>query len=623
MENQAQAILRRVFGYDQFRPLQEDIIDTVAGGGDALVLMPTGGGKSLCYQIPALVRPGVGIVVSPLIALMEDQVAALRQAGVSAACLNSTLRPAAAREIEAQLLRGDLDLLYVAPERLLQPRTLELLDRAGIALFAIDEAHCVSQWGHDFRPEYMQLSVLQQRFPGVPRIALTATADAPTQREIITRLGLGRARVFCSGFDRPNIRYRITQGGQSAREQLLRFIRAEHGGDAGIVYCLSRKRVEAIAAWLSGQGLTALPYHAGMSTQARGRHQARFINEEGVIIVATIAFGMGIDKPNVRFVAHLNLPKSVEAYYQETGRAGRDGLPADAWMSYGLQDVITLRQMLEASEAGEAHKRVERHKLDAMLGLCELTTCRRQALLAYFGDTLEQPCGNCDTCLEPPETWDATEAAQKALSCVHRTGQRFGVNYLIDVLRGKDDARIHRFGHHRQSTFGIGKDLSVNEWRGVFRQLLARGLLAVDLEGHGGLHLTEACRPVLRGEAPLMLRRDAVKPGRAANARRAADDFSCAADRALWEALRARRRELAAEQGVPPYVVFHDATLREMVVRRPDSLAELAQVNGVGQRKLEAYGEDFLKVIQGLDGGSRDTPPPAEADKSQPETVHF
>ncbi|MDD3516982.1 MAG: DNA helicase RecQ [Chromatiales bacterium] len=597
-------ILHSVFGYKAFRPPQDEVIDTLMAGGDALVIMPTGGGKSLCYQIPAIARDGTGVIVSPLIALMQDQVAALRQNGVRAAFLNSTLDPASARAIEERLLAGELDLLYVAPERLMLPRMLDLLERARLALFAIDEAHCVSQWGHDFRPEYIQLSVLHERFPEVPRIALTATADEPTRREIATRLALENARHFVCGFDRPNIRYRIAQNDGGARERLLRFIQDEHAGDAGIVYCLSRKRVEEIAAWLSGKGLAALPYHAGLPAETRALHQTRFLNEEGVIIVATIAFGMGIDKPNVRFVAHLNLPKSIEAYYQETGRAGRDGLPADAWMAYGLQDVITLRQMLETSEADDTHKRVERHKLDAMLGLCELTTCRRQALLAYFGDRLPAPCGNCDNCLSPPESWDATVPAQKALSCVHRTGSRFGVNYLVDVLRGRDDERIRRFGHDRTSVFGIGQDLSQNEWRGVFRQLIARGLLAVDLEGHGALRLTDDCRPLLRGETSLWLRRD-LKPEKRkkakAGARRA---FRTDADQQLWEALRARRRDLAEEQGVPPYVVFHDATLAEMVELRPQTLGELSRISGVGEHKLDAYGEDMLAVI--LEHGDRD-----------------
>lgn len=614
-DEHALQILRTVFGYPGFRSPQDEVVRTLIEGGDALVLMPTGGGKSLCYQIPAIARAGTGIVVSPLIALMQDQVAALRQAGVRAAYLNSSLAPAEARAVEEQLLRGELDLLYVAPERLLQGRTLDLLSRVEPALFAIDEAHCVSQWGHDFRPEYIQLSILHERFPRVPRVALTATADEPTRREIVSRLGLESARTFVSSFDRPNIRYRIAQTDGNARQQLLRFIREEHPGEAGIVYCLSRRRVDAVAEWLADQGLTALPYHAGLPSQVRERNQARFIREEGVIVVATVAFGMGIDKPNVRFVAHLNLPKSIEAYYQETGRAGRDGLPADAWMVYGLQDVITLRQMLEGSEADAEHKRVERHKLDSMLGLCEITTCRRQALLAYFGDTLPAPCGNCDTCLAPPQTWDASVAAQKALSCVHRTGQRFGVNYLIDVLLGKEDERIQRFGHAALSTFGIGRELSATEWRGVFRQLIARGLLAVDIEGHGGLRLTEACRAVLRGEEQLMLRRD-TRPARRARAGRSARTFGSEADQALWEALRTRRRELADEQGVPPYMVFSDATLTEMVEQRPHTLSEFARISGVGERKLEAYGEEFLEVLRDAGEPGEDAPVPDTAAES-------
>jgi len=593
-------ILHSVFGYDHFRHPQEEVIATLMAGQDALVLMPTGGGKSLCYQIPAIAREGVGVVVSPLIALMQDQVAALTQAGVRAAFLNSTLSIEEARDIERRLIKGELDLLYVAPERLLQPRMLDLLDRTKLALFAIDEAHCVSQWGHDFRPEYIQLSLLHERFPEVPRIALTATADAPTRREIISRLGLEDARVFISSFDRPNIRYRISQSQGHARERLLSFIRETHPNEAGIVYCLSRNKVDETAAWLRGQGLAALPYHAGMDAASRAANQARFINEEGVVMVATIAFGMGIDKPNVRFVAHLNLPKSVEAYYQETGRAGRDGLSADAWMSYGLQDVITLRQMLEASDADDTHKRVERHKLDAMLGLAELTTCRRQALLAYFGETLSEPCGNCDNCLEPPETWDATTAAQKALSCVHRTGQRFGVNYLVDVLQGKDDERIRRFGHDRLSVFGIGREHTTPEWRGIFRQLIARGLLAVDLEGHGALRLTDACRPILRGEESLWLRREskAVRVKKPKSQRATSSVFTDPKDVALWDALRALRRELAEKQNVPPYVVFHDATLAEMVALRPQTLEAFAHISGVGERKLAAYGAAFLDVVR-------------------------
>ena len=586
-------VLRSVFGYDNFRNHQADIVRQLIDGGDALVLMPTGGGKSLCFQIPALVRSGVAIVVSPLIALMQDQVDALRQNGVRAACLNSSLSGPEAWDVEQRLLAGELDLLYVAPERLMMPRMLDLLERSQLSLFAIDEAHCVSQWGHDFRPEYIQLSVLHERFPAVPRIALTATADERTREEIIRRLALESAQVFNNGFDRPNIRYRIAENNGNAREQLLRFIRNEHDGDAGIVYCLSRKRVDDTAAWLQSKGLNALPYHAGLSTETRQQNQSRFLRDDGVIIVATIAFGMGIDKPDVRFVAHLNLPKSIEAYYQETGRAGRDGLPSDAWMLYGLQDVITLRQMQEGSDADEQYKRVERHKLDAMLGLCELESCRRQALLAYFGDHLDQPCGNCDNCLTPPETWDATVAAQKALSCVYRTGQRFGVNYLVDILLGKDSERARQFGHQKLGVFGLGKELNSSQWRGLFRQLIARRLLQVDLDGHGSLLLSEAARPVLRGEQVLTLR----KLSKVSGGKRERHHFSNTAHSRLWEALRAHRKQLAEEQGVPAYVIFHDATLAEMAERQPQTLEQLSHISGIGQRKLDAYGDSFLDVI--------------------------
>jgi ATP-dependent DNA helicase RecQ len=606
MEREARAVLRKVFGYEQFRPPQDEVIATLIQGRDALVLMPTGGGKSLCYQIPSIVRDGVGVVVSPLIALMQDQVAALTEAGVRAAFLNSSLTAEEARRVEQQVARGELDLLYVAPERLVTNRFLDLLDRVKVALFAIDEAHCVSQWGHDFRPEYIQLELLATRYPQVPRIALTATADELTRREMTSRLRLEEARLFVSSFDRPNIRYRITER-HNARDQLLRFIREEHPGEAGIVYCLSRKKVEETAAWLSSQGLTALPYHAGMDNGARRKHQERFRNEEGVIVVATIAFGMGIDKPDVRFVAHLNLPKSVEAYYQETGRAGRDGLPADAWLSYGLEDVITLRQMLEGGEADDAHKRVERHKLEAMLGLCELTTCRRQALLRYFGEERAEPCGNCDTCLSPPETWDATEAAQKALSTVHRTGQRFGVNYLVEVLLGKEDERIRSFGHDKLSVYGIGKDLSQNQWRGIFRQLIARGLIDVDVEGHGSLRLSSTCRPVLKGEERLQLRKESSTPrGRKGKTR--SGTAPARSGGALWEALRTMRRRLAEEHGVPPYVIFHDATLAEIAERRPENLTALAQISGIGERKLTAYGKELLDILkQHADAAPSDT----------------
>ena len=588
-------ILSTIFGYEQFRPPQDEVIDTLIGGRDALVLMPTGGGKSLCYQIPALARPGVGIIVSPLIALMQDQVAALRQAGVRAAYVNSSLSADEAARVEAQMQGGELDLVYVAPERLLTERFLSRLDQSPLALFAIDEAHCVSQWGHDFRPEYIQLSLLAERYPSVPRIALTATADELTRQEIITRLQLQNARQFISSFDRPNIRYRISQQG-NARDELLRFIQQEHADESGIVYCLSRKKVEATAEWLSARGLTALPYHAGLDNAVRQHHQQRFQNEEAVIIVATIAFGMGIDKPDVRFVAHLNLPKSIEAYYQETGRAGRDGLPADAWMAYGLEDVITLRQMVEQSEADEARKRIERHKLEAMLGLCETIACRRQALLRYFDETRDEACGNCDTCLTPPRTADATETARKALSCVYRTGQRFGVNYQIDVLLGKSDERIERNGHDKLQLFGIGKELNASEWRGVFRQLIALGYLQVDVGGYGSLHLSESCRPLLRGEHSLQLRLE-QKPARKRRTSRAAAELDSDPDKQLFEALRGLRRQLAQTQGVPPYVVFHDATLMELVSRRPQTREQLASVSGLGERKIAAYGQAVLDLL--------------------------
>jgi len=595
-DNSAQHILQYIFGYDAFRPQQQAIVEHLVSGGDALVLMPTGGGKSLCYQIPAIVRSGVGIVISPLIALMQDQVNALHQNGVQAAFLNSTLSHDEVREVENALHKGELDLLYVAPERLMTARTLDLIDRIPVSLFAIDEAHCVSQWGHDFRPEYVQLSILHQRFPNIPRIALTATADSATQREIIERLALSEAQQFISGFDRPNIRYRISENSSNGREQLLRFIRNEHKEDAGIVYCLSRKKVDETAAWLTTKGLIALPYHAGLPTPVRQQNQERFLREEKIIIVATIAFGMGIDKPDVRFVAHLNLPKSLEAYYQETGRAGRDGQAANAWMLYGLQDVITLKKMQANSDAPEDIKRIEHHKLDAMLGLCEITSCRRQALLRYFDDELKEPCGNCDTCLEPPETWDATAAAQKALSCVHRTGQRFGVTYLVDVLLGKDDERISRFGHDNVSTYGIGNELDQSEWRNLYRQLIARGLLAVDLAGHGGLHLVEESRPVLRGEQALHLRKFSRK-SKAKSRERKSNRFADSGNNALWQALRSRRQQLADEQGIPAYMIFHDATLAEMVENRPESLSYMSNISGIGERKLADYGEEFLDVL--------------------------
>ncbi len=594
MHRDPQDVLQHVFGYDAFRGQQRQIIDEVHGGSDALVIMPTGGGKSLCYQVPSLLRRGVGVVISPLIALMQDQVDALDQLGVRAAFLNSSLDLEQVQATERALVAGELDLLYIAPERLVQERCLGLLQRCEIALFAIDEAHCVSQWGHDFRADYLQLSLLHERFPAVPRIALTATADERTRAEIAQRLDLESARHFVCGFDRPNIQYRITQK-QNARSQLLRFIRAEHGGDAGIVYCLSRKKVEATAEWLCGQGFTALPYHAGLPAETRQRNQQRFLREDGVIVVATIAFGMGIDKPDVRFVAHLDLPKSLEAYYQETGRAGRDGEPATAWMVYGLQDVIKLRQMMEMSQGSDEHKRAERHKLDAMLGLCEITSCRRHALLHYFGDDSPERCGNCDTCLTPPKTWDGTEAAQKALSCVYRSGQRFGVNHLIDILRGEDTDKVRQYGHDQLSTFGIGSELDGNQWRSVFRQLAARGFLSIDLSGFGALKLTDNCRPLLRGETQLDLRVDVAE-----KVQRPARSLSQVApeDHALWAALRHCRKSLADEQGVPPYVIFHDSTLLDMLQVYPMNQEQMRAVSGVGDSKLQRYGEAFLEVFR-------------------------
>ena len=602
--DQAVEILRKTFGYDSFRTSQEEVISTLIQGGDALVLMPTGGGKSLCYQIPALVRSGVAIVVSPLIALMQDQVSALRQAGVRAAALNSMIDADQAQQIKMQLLGGELDLLYVAPERLMTPGFQSLLRNVTIALFAIDEAHCVSQWGHDFRPEYIQLSTLHQQFPDIPRVALTATADAPTRKEIIERLGLEQAQQFINGFDRPNIRYRVASNSNNARQQLLRFIKLDYPGEAGIVYCLSRRNVDKTAAWLAEQEIKALPYHAGLSKEERAANQERFLREDGVVIVATIAFGMGIDKPDVRFVVHLNLPKSLEAYYQETGRAGRDGLPAEALLFYGLQDIVTLRSFLNISNADEEHKRIEAQKLERMLGYCELTSCRRQALLAYFGDQMDEPCGNCDTCLNPPETWNATVAAQKALSCVHRTGQRFGVSYLVDVLLGKSNDRIQRFGHDRISTYGIGDELNATQWRGLYRQLIARGLLDVDAEGHGGLRLTDACRTVLKGEHTLQLRKE-QKPERKA-AKKRKPSYSGVHTK-LWDALRERRIELAREQEVPPYVIFHDATLMDMMEYRPQTMQQMGRISGIGQKKLEAYGETFLEVLARHEGDQNGT----------------
>ncbi|MDO8988848.1 MAG: DNA helicase RecQ [Sideroxyarcus sp.] len=607
----AQQILHKVFGYTSFRGAQQAIVEHVVAGGDALVLMPTGGGKSLCYQIPALLRPGVGIIVSPLIALMQDQVDALKQLGVSAAFLNSSLEADAAREVLRQLQRGELKLLYVAPERLMTEGFLNQLERLrqddNIALFAIDEAHCVSQWGHDFRPEYRQLTVLHERFPSVPRIALTATADAPTRGEIVERLRLEQAQQFVSSFDRPNIRYRITLK-DNARKQLQTFLETEHPDDAGIVYCLSRKKVEETAAWLKEQGWDALPYHAGLDAAVRSKNQKKFLREEGVIMVATVAFGMGIDKPNVRFVAHLDLPKSMEGYYQETGRAGRDGLPANAWMAYGLGDVVSMRQMLLSGDSPEERKRVELQKLDALLGFCESTTCRHQTILRYFGEEHPGDCNECDNCLSPVDTWDATQAAQMALSCVYRTGQRFGVVHLIDVLLGKLTPKVEQFNHQQLSVFGIGKELAQQQWSSVYRQLVAAGFINVDIEGYGGLKLTEAARPVLKGQQEVWLRRDAEpakrKSSKAEKGSRLREAFAGANDDPLWLALKAKRTALAREQGVPPYVIFHDSTLLEILNRKPQTLGEMGQISGIGQAKLAKYGDAFLQVVEDVANGA-------------------
>ncbi len=590
----AQAILKSIFGYEQFRYSQRDIIQQLLDGNDALVLMPTGGGKSLCYQIPALVRPGTAIVISPLIALMQDQVDALQQLGIHAAFLNSSLDFKAAQIIEQQLVDNELDLVYVAPERLLSNHMLSLLDRCQVSLFAIDEAHCVSQWGHDFRPEYQRLNILHQRYAMVPRIALTATADRRTREEIITQLKLDKAKVFINSFDRPNITYAISEG-NNPKQRLWKFLQAKHSGDAGIVYCLSRKKVEAIAAWLSDQGRVALPYHAGLSNEVKRQNQQRFLREDGVIVVATIAFGMGIDKPDVRFVAHLNLPKSIEAYYQETGRAGRDGAPANAWMAYGLQDVITLRQFMQDSNANETQKRVEHHKLESMLGLCELSSCRRHALLAYFDETSSKRCDGCDNCRHPPEQWDGTESAQKALSSIYRTEQRFGVNYVIDVMLGKSDERIQRNGHDQLNVFGIGKEFSSAEWRSVFRQLMALGYVDVNMARHGALCLTEQCRPVLRGEQRLQLRKQTAAEKTVKGAKQKTSIRP--QDTALWQALRSLRTLLAEKLGVPPYVIFHDATLQDMIKQRPTSLNAMLAISGVGEQKCQRYGRQFLDEI--------------------------
>ncbi|PIW44103.1 MAG: DNA helicase RecQ [Zetaproteobacteria bacterium CG12_big_fil_rev_8_21_14_0_65_54_13] len=596
---QARHILKTIFGYDDFRHHQADIIDALIQGQDVLTLMPTGGGKSICYQIPALIRSGTAIVVSPLIALMQDQVDALKQLGVKAAFLNSTQHAGEQREVEEELRSGELDLLYMAPERLLNGQMLQMLDRCQISLFAIDEAHCVSQWGHDFRKEYQQLSMLHERYPDVPRIALTATADARTRGEIIEQLALQQAMVFVNSFDRPNIHYAISEAG-NGREALWRFLSQQHPEDTGIVYCLSRKNVEATAEWLNAKGRIALPYHAGLAQDVRSRNQQRFLREDGLIIVATIAFGMGIDKPDVRFVAHMNLPKNIESYYQETGRAGRDGMASDAWMSYGLQDVINLRLFIDKSDAEEQFKRVMLQKTDAMLGLCELTRCRRQALLAYFDEAMSEPCGNCDNCINPPQTWDATIAAQKVLSCVYRTDQRFGAQYVIDILTGKSNERMARNGHDKLSTFAIGAEHSGPEWRGIFRQLIAHGYLVADTEGYGVLKLTPKAWPLLKRDCSESVQlRQLSKP---AASRQKKTKFTAASnltdvEQTLFEALRTLRARLAKEQNVPPYVIFSDKTLSAMAVAQPQTPGQLLDVSGVGEAKLARYGDAFLGEI--------------------------
>ncbi len=590
MTNPAE-VLRDTFGYDTFRSPQQEIVETVLGGDDALVIMPTGGGKSLCYQLPSLMLPGVTVVISPLIALMADQVASADQFGIRAAALHSNLATHERIAIREQLLAGELNLIYLSPERVQQEETQQLLMQIQLSLVAIDEAHCVSQWGHQFRPDYLALDWFRRKRPGIPIIALTATANEQTREEIRSRLGMPEAAVFVAGFDRPNIYYQVQHRG-NARDQLLKLLTA-HAGDCGIVYCLSRKKVEQTSAWLQTQGYDALPYHAGLSSDTRDNHQTRFLKEDSVIIVATIAFGMGIDKPDVRFVAHLDLPKSIEAYYQETGRAGRDGGPADAWMVYGLQDVMLHRQML-SNQADPQQQRIEQHKLNTMLAFCELTSCRRQVLLSYFGDDLGEPCGHCDNCITPPDAWDATLLVQQLLSAIYRTGQRFGAGYVISVVRGGGDPRIERNQHDALQVFGIGKDLSEPEWRSVVRQLLVRGLIEADIEGHGGLRLTQACKPILRGEETISLSRT-VAPVK--TRRRSATPEDLDYDEHLYEQLRALRTELAEEEGIPPYVIFHDRSLKEMAAMKPDSLSAMLDISGVGQSKLTRYGERFLHVL--------------------------
>jgi ATP-dependent DNA helicase RecQ len=601
IRDRALHLLQTIFGYPSFRGQQGEIVELMAGGGDALVLMPTGGGKSLCYQIPALLREGVGVVISPLIALMQDQVDALDEVGVRAAFLKSTQTFDEALAIERRVRRGDIDLLYIAPERLMTPRCLELLESARIALFAIDEAHCVSQWGHDFRPEYIKLSILHERFPDVPRIALTATADSHTREEIIQRLQLEGARQFISSFDRPNIRYQIVEK-NNGRKQLIDFIRAEHAGDSGIVYCLSRKKVEETSDFLNLNGITALPYHAGMDTGTRSANQSRFLREESIVMVATIAFGMGIDKPDVRFVAHLDLPKSIEGYYQETGRAGRDGAPANAWMAYGLQDVVQQRRMIDESEAGDLFKRVQTAKLDAMLGLCETSGCRRVRLLEYFGQDAS-PCGNCDTCINPPVSFDATVPVQKLLSTIYRVDQRFGAGHVLDVLRGVASEKVKQWRHDQLSVFGIGAETGEAEWRAILRQTVAMGLLTVDHDSYNALKLTEHARPVLQGKQPIQLRHY-QKPDKPKRAKGRAGTFVetdlSASEQAVFEKLRWWRVETARRHNVPAYVIFHDATMREIAKAKPSSIEALRGVSGVGEKKLQTYGDDIVALIADL-----------------------
>ncbi len=591
-------ILNNVFGFDSFLGLQNEVIDHVIAGNDALVLMPTGGGKSLCYQIPALCRDGVGLVISPLIALMRDQVESLNQLGVRASVLNSTLTYGEVKQTEQKLLEGSLDLVYVSPEKLLTPDFLDHLGKCELSLIAIDEAHCVSQWGHDFRPEYLKLNILKKLFPNVPRLALTATADAPTRRDIVERLEL--KKLFVSSFDRPNIKYTIVSKDDS-KNKLIKFIETYHSGDSGIIYCMSRNKVETIAKWLVEEGFNALPYHAGLAKNQREANQDKFSKEEGVIVVATIAFGMGIDKPDVRFVAHLDLPKSLESYYQETGRAGRDGLKSNAWLAYGLEDLSKIIGFIVSSNAPEDQKRIERQKLDALLGFCETMQCRRQVLLQYFGESLKDPCGNCDTCLEPVKSFDATVATQKALSCVYKTGERFGAAYIIDVLLGSELARISTLGHDKISTYGIGKEYSKNQWRSIFRQLVAKNLLVVDIEGHGGYSLGENSRSVLRGEEKVLLREEQFSKtagrSKGKSRKRTRATLDNVEDEALFQALRAHRREVASAQKMAPFIIFHDTTLVEMAQKRPTSIAEFGQLPGVGKTKLERYAAGFLRVI--------------------------